>query len=803
MNSAALLAPACYHCGLPSTDDRFGAVVLGERRPFCCPGCQAVAEAIVGNGLESYYADRDSVASGPAAVPAGLGNLTAFDHPEAQRDFMGQEDGLACVDLSLDNISCAACAWLIERRLRQDPAVARASVNLGNHRLHLVWRAEQTPLSTLLAALQAIGYRARPFRADTHASQLKKEGRQLLMRLAVAGLGMMQVMMYAVGLYIGAFQGISNEHRDYLRLVAGLITVPIFFYSGWPFYAAAWRAIRARSLSMDVPVTIGLFAAFSASVYATLTRSGDTYFDSVSMFIFFLLASRYLESQARQAAGETATSLMALTPRLATRVSDTGEEVLGANQLVPGDVIIVKPGETIPADGVVIAGESAATEALLTGEPLPIPKVVGDEVVGGSINGESPLRIRVNRAGGESTLATLNRLLNRALAEKPHLVQRADQLAQYFVAGVLLLSLAVYLAWHFLSPSHAFWATLAVLVATCPCALSLATPAALSAATNALARAGFLITRGHVLETLARSTHVVFDKTGTLTEGQLRIVASEALRGDIQEWLKVASALEAQSEHPVARAFQHLALHDLPPVGNRRQIAGAGMHGTVEGGEYRLGHAEFAGAAPGSEDTLTVWLSDARGPVARFVLADTLRPEALTAISALRRQGLTTCLLSGDRSRAPFSMAQQLGIAEVQGGLTPQQKQAYIQQLQAMGAVVVMVGDGVNDAPSLGQAHISIAMATGTDLAQTTADALLLHDDLRSLATAKVEAAATQRIIRQNLGWALGYNILILPLAALGVLPPWLAALGMASSSLIVVCNALRLRRLPAVALEA
>ena len=803
---AQALAAPCYHCGLPvSADHPFVATVLGAPRQFCCPGCQVVAATIVASGLDSYYADRDSTAVSPANVPAALSALLAFDHPEAQRDFVGVEDGMACVELSLDNISCAACAWLIEKRLHQEPGVARASVNLGNHRLHLVWHAEQAPLSQLLSALQAIGYRARPFRADTHATQLKQESLRLLTRLAVAGLGMMQVMMYATGLYIGAFQGISPESRDYLRLVSGLITMPIFFYSGMPFYTSAWRAVKARSLNMDVTVTVALFSAFFTSVYATAIRSGETYFDSVSMFIFFLLASRFLESKARQAAGETATSLMALTPRLATRLeADGSEHIVGATQLVSGDHILVKPGETIPADGEVIAGSSAATEALLTGEPLPIPKQMGDSVIGGSINGESPLTIRVSRAGGDSTIATLNRLLNRALAEKPRLAERADQLAQYFVSGVLLLSAAVYLVWHFMAPEHALWAMLAVLVATCPCALSLATPTALSTATNALARAGFLITRGHVLETLAQATHVIFDKTGTLTEGRLQISASSALRGNIGDWQRIAAALESQSEHPVARAFQSLPLYSLPAVENRRQISGSGMSGVVDGREYRLGHAEFAFGERGEQDdSLTIWLSDADGPLASFTLSDTLRPEAIVATRSLRALGLQTWLLSGDRSRTPQILGEQLGMNHVQGGLSPEQKREMVQQLQAQGAIVVMVGDGVNDAPSLGQAHLSVAMASGTDLAQTTADALLLHDDLRVLAAAHGEARATQRIIRQNLFWALAYNISVLPFAACGLVPPWMAALGMATSSLVVVCNELRLRRLPAPPLEA
>lgn len=787
----------CYHCGLPvPAGMRFEAVVLEAPRSFCCAGCQAVAETIVAGGLESYYRDRDAPAAGPAALPAGLA-LEAFDHPDAQREFVGREGELACAELTLDAINCAACAWLIERRLQQEGGVARATVNLSNHRLHLVWDDSQTRISTLLASLANIGYRARPFRADTHAAQLKQESRALLLRLAVAGLGMMQVMMYAMAMYVGeaSSSGMESEYRDYLRATMGFIATPVLFYSAYPIYSAAFRALRMRSLTMDVPVSIALFGAYFASVYASFIGGGETYFDSVSMFVFFLLTSRFLEMKARQRAGDTAAGLMSLTPRLATRLNRDGStEVVAASALVAGDRLQVRPGETIAADGIVREGQSAVTEALITGEPMPVPKKEGDAVIGGSVNTESPLQVEVTRAGGDSTLATLNRLLNRALSEKPQLAQKADRMAHLFVARVLLLAVVVYAGWWLFDPSHAFWATLAVLVATCPCALSLATPAALTSATNALASEGFLLTRGHVLETLAAATHVIFDKTGTLTEGRLVIRESHALRGSLDQALHLAASLEQHSEHPVAHAFRATS-PEPEAVTQLRQVAGAGIEGTIGGRRYRLGHAGHALQDAQPTDMDRLWLSDDEGAIAWFRLSDSLRPEAATVIRALQAEGLKTWLLSGDRSATPAEMGAQLGMDHVQGGLLPEDKQEAVRQLQAEGAIVVMVGDGVNDAPGLGQAHLSVAMASGTDLAQTTADALLLRDDLRALVTARHQAVATQRIIKQNLTWALTYNLAILPPAALGFVPPWLAAIGMSLSSLVVVGNALRLRK--------
>lgn len=772
------------------------AVILGEPRNFCCAGCLAVAETIVESGLENYYLDRDTPASGPAALPEKLTALLAFDHPAAQKEFLRQEDGTASCELTLENISCAACAWLIERRLQQQQGVQEAVVNLSTHRLHLRWDNEVLPLSQLLILLEEIGYRARPYRADAHVAQLKKESRNLLLRLAVAGFGMMQVMMYAGSIYVGTYSGMEREYHDYLNWTNFVITTPVFFYSGWPFYRSAWRALRARRLNMDVSVSLALAGAYFASVFATIAGVGDTYFDSVTMFIFFLLTSHFLEARARQRAGDTAASLMALTPRLATRLDDHDEEtVIAAVDLLPGDRVLVRPGETVPADGTVAEGKSAVSEALLTGEPLPLPKHAGDPVVGGSLNTDGSLLITVSRTTGDSILGTLNRLLNRALGEKPLLARRADELAQVFVAVVLLIAAIVFAAWTWIDGGqHAFWITLAVLVATCPCALSLATPVALSSATNALAERGFLLTRGHVLETLAAATHVIFDKTGTLTTGQLQLVETVVLRGEMTEALDIVCALESRSEHPVAHAFRSLNRQNLPRVAELRHEAGGGVSGEIGRHYYRFGHAAFALGKETDTDNEKLWLADKEGAIAAFTLSDSLRPEAASVISGLKTRGLETWLLSGDRSPVVQDIGKKLGMARVEGSLSPEDKQARVKLLQEHGAVVVMVGDGVNDAPVLAQAHLSIAMASATDLAQVTADAMLLRDDLRHIVTARDSARKTRRIIRQNLGWSLAYNLAVLPPAALGWLPPWLAALGMSLSSLVVVLNALRLR---------
>ncbi|HMV60434.1 MAG TPA: heavy metal translocating P-type ATPase [Agitococcus sp.] len=787
------MSESCFHCGEPLPATPYRLTILGKEQPLCCLGCYAVAETIVQNGLESYYLER-TVISPTAAVPEALEQLTGYDHPDTQKQFIHREQDLACAELSVEGVSCAACAWLIEKRLTQEQSVKQVSLNLSNHRLRLLWDDKKTPLSHLLVDLEKLGYKARPFRTDTHASLLKKESRQLLMRLGVAGLGSMQAMMYAGSLYVA--EDMTLDHRDFLRWVSLLITTPLFFYSAYPFYRSAWFSLKARTLNMDVPVTIALILTFAASIYNTVIGAPDVYYDSVTMFIFFLLAGRYVETQARRRASETANDLIPVIPRLSHRLLANGQtEDVPVTDLQIGEHILVKAGETIPCDGQIIQGQSSVSEALLTGEALPISKQQGDTVVSGSQNHQHPLTIEVSQIAQASTLATIHQLINRALAEKPELAEQADKFAHWFILSILLLSLVVYGAWSVVNPNFALLATIAVLVATCPCALSLATPVALTAATHRLAQQGFLVTRGHVINRLAQATHIIFDKTGTLTTGQLQLVNQQTLQGDAQQALLIAAALEQYSEHPIAYAFKQLQLSQLPTVEQLKNELGLGLSAVIDGKSYKLGHSEFAlGENHNTEndDFLRIYLSCNQQAIAYFDFKDTTRHESATLIQQLKKLGLKTVLLSGDRSQAPYLLAKELAIDEAHGGLLPQDKAEYVHQQQALGAVVIMVGDGVNDAPVLGQSHVSIAMSSGADLAQMTADAVLLGDRLPALMTAQQVSRKTSGIIKQNLAWAFMYNLVILPPAALGYVPPWLAAIGMSLSSLFVVFNALR-----------
>jgi len=782
-------------------------------RVLCCTGCQAVAQAIVGNHLTEYYRHRDALPESPReALPVALEILGLFDHPKAQKNFVraaGEHEREAA--LILEGITCAACVWLNEAHLRRQPGVTSVDINYATRRARVRWDTRVTKLSKLLEAVVAIGYRAHPYDVARSESLAQKERKTALWRLFVAGFGMMQVMMYAIPVYLAQTDSgsdMTSDIQQLMRWASLILTVPVVLYSAAPFFTNAWRDVTLRRLGMDVPVALGVGSAFAASLWATLSGRGEVYFDSVTMFVFFLLAGRYLEMMARQKAVRSVETLARAMPTLATRFVRWPEaacEQVAAAELRVGDVIQIAPGESIPADGEVIAGVSAADESLLTGESRPLPKVAGDELIGGSVNVNSPLTMRVLRLGQDTRLAAITRLMERAAAEKPHVVHMADRVAGRFVVAVLLLAVATALVWWQLDPAQALWVFVAVLVVSCPCALSLATPVALTVATGALAARGVLVTRGHAIETLAQANHFIFDKTGTLTLGQLTLIEMITCRSTPEAAIALAAGLEQGSEHPIGRALRQAA-NSIAPVANVRAVTGAGVLGVVDAIEWRLGRPDFVAglhqkplpleieAKVGAGDTV-IALGSADGWQAFFRLGDDVRPEAAAAMVALRCAGVTLSIFSGDASAAVQRVGQALGIADVRGGMTPEEKHAAMTALQATGAVVAMVGDGVNDAPVLAKAQVSIAMGGGADLARAQADIVLLGNHLAALAPGVVLARRTVRVVRQNLLWAFTYNLTAIPLAMIGWVTPWMAGIGMSASSLLVVLNALRLQR--------
>lgn len=794
----------CYHCSLPvPPGSRFHTAVLGSQRNFCCPGCQAVAEAIVDNGLESYYQHRSESSTNPDALPGLIPDeLKLYDRPDVQDPFVQSDGELSDTRLLIEGITCSACGWLIERHLARLPGVSSADLNLSNHRLHVRWDASRLPLSELMQSLRKIGYAAHPWQADKVTEQLAHANRRALRKLGVAGLLWMQVMMASMATWPEFNIDLSPGMDGLLRWVSLILTTPIIFYCSTEFFQGAIRDIRTRHLTMDVSVSLAIAGAYVAGIWSTFTGQGELYFDASGMFAFFLLSGRYLERRARERTAAATAQLVNLLPASCLRLDAKGNsERILLRELQLADHVLVPPGHLIPADGRILEGHSSVDESLLTGEYLPLPRSPGDHVTAGTLNVEGPLTLQVDALGDDTRLSAIVRLLDRAQSLKPRLAVIADRVAQWFLISVLLIATAVGLAWLSIDSSRAFWVVLSLLVATCPCALSLATPTALTAATGSLHKLGLLLTSGHVLESFKHIDTVIFDKTGTLTEGRLTLKDIRPFPGqDADRALAIASALENRSEHPIARAFGH-----SPLVASQvTNTAGMGLEGMVDGQQLRIGRPDFVaalshGSVPQPPTAQGQWLllGNEQGPLAWFALDDQLRSDAPDLLAACRKRGWSTLLLSGDSSPMVQEVAATLGINDARGGLTPADKLAVLQELHDKGHRVLMLGDGVNDVPVLAAADISIAMGSATDLAKTSADAILLSNRLGSLVDALDVARKTRRIIIENLAWATLYNGLVIPFAAIGWVTPGWAAIGMSISSLLVVLNAMRLTRLP------
>ena len=718
---------------------------------MCCRGCQAVAQAIVADGLIDYYRYRtNAVPTVRELVPEFLRQVAVYDNPAVQKTFVQNVDGdVREASLILEGMVCAACVWLNEKHLARLPGVLAVSINYATHRARVRWDESQIRLSRILQAVSEIGYLAHPYDPGRAQDILERERRLQLRRLAVAAAFGMQVMILAVALYAGAFTGIEAEYRNLFHWLSLVLALPVLGYSAQPFFQSAWRDLRQKRVGMDVPVSLGLVIAFAGSVWATHTGVGEVYYDSVVMFVFFLLTGRYFELAGRKRAAEVSEALVHMLPVTATRLVNGAQQAVPASELITGDLVLVRPGESIPADGHVQEGRSSVDESLLTGESLPLAKAPGAALIGGSINIESPLTLRVDKTGEDTVLSAILRLLDRAQTEKPAIAAAADRAAAWFVARVLLLAAGVALFWYFHDPARWLPITLAVLVVTCPCALSLATPTAITAATGRLMRRGLVTTRGHALETLARANTFVFDKTGTLTYGRLHLLDTHTYTHlGASDCLALAAALEQHSEHPIARALRATVDELRHTATDVASTPGAGLSGMINGQRYFLGTAAFLKEAAGirtQDDALAalraggntlVLLSDVRQLLATFVIGDEVRAGARTLVAELQRQGKRVLLLTGDHPGAAERVAGETGITEVEADLRPQDKLARVHALAGQGAIVAMVGDGVNDAAALAAAHVSVAMGGGTQIAAASADMILLSEHLPHLAEA-------------------------------------------------------------------
>ncbi|AMN47634.1 hypothetical protein ACG33_11090 [Steroidobacter denitrificans] len=798
------------------------AHIGADVRPVCCNGCLAVAELIAGTGLGDFYRFRKTPSARPAEMTEDV--WAGFAHPDVAAQFVRHANGRDSVILILDGLRCSACGWLVEQILRRTPGVHEASANTTTGRAHIVWDPARANLADIMRTIAQLGYQPHALNDTDRVRLQQQEHRNALKRLAVAGFGMMQVMMFAVSVYAADLTGevMDASLLHFFRIISLLISTPVMFYAGAPIFAGAWSSLRLRTVGMDVPVSIALVLAYAASVWNTLQNHGEVYFDSVTMFVFFLTLGRFVQMSARHRTTDITDALARQLPPFAHRIYENTVQDVPASSLSRGDVVLVRSGEILPVDGELIDAQAYLDEAMLTGESMPVLRRAGEQLTAGTLNVQDPIRIRATQIASGTVMSHIVALLRRAQAQKPAISRAADAAAARFLRYVLLGAGLTCAAWLAIDPSRAFEATLAVLVVACPCAFAIATPAAMSAATAQLARRGLLVTRPDALEALANIDIVVFDKTGTLTSAELKLTECTTT-GTLDEYTcrQIAASLEQASEHPLARAFSGIA-----PLGEARElrcVAGAGVEGIVQGRHYRIGSPRFIEqlrSAPSSQKDLyrpedgtdplarpdapgenpagkpaatTLWLGDEQQILARFQLHDAVRPDAAESVAALHEAGIDSRILSGDGEAAVASVAASCGITEFSARCSPADKLAAVQAMQAEGRRVAMMGDGVNDAPVLAAADVSLAMGRGAALAHAGADMLLIGERMRALPEAVALSRKTLRIARQNLLWAATYNLGSLPLAALGFIPPWLAALGMSLSSIGVVLNALRL----------
>jgi Cu2+-exporting ATPase len=780
----------CYHCSETLPHAHLQLDVEGELRGFCCHGCVAAAQWIGQSELSDYYRLRSAAATRVQEVP----DLASWDRDDLLGEHALPVAGGLEITLLTDGMRCAACAWLIDQALRREPGVFDSSANAVTGRIRIGWDPAQVRLSQLLGRLAMLGYR--PYLATGAARERERvaEQRRWLMRLGVAGLGAMQTMMFSEALYLDFGHHMAGPTRDFFRWVALLVATPVVFFSGWPFLQGCWRELRLRHPGMDTLIASSTLLAYFASVIETARGGAQIWYDAATMFVFLLLAARLLEQRARRLASAQVDALARARPTLAVRErADGGRESVPVASLQVGDVVCVAVGEVVPADGCLLTAEASFEEALLTGESRPMTRARGATIYAGTVCREIPARLEVTHTGAATRLSQLARLVEQAQSQRPRMARVADRVGSVFVSVLIVLAAIVYGVWRIHDPSRAFEVTLSLLVVSCPCALSLAVPTALAASHGALARLGVLSIRDGGLERLAGVNEMVFDKTGTLTSVQLAV-------GDVQAFadispataLQMAAALERDSGHPIAQAFAgtttSLEAREL------RTVTGHGVQGHIDGKLWRLGRASFAASR---DDDGQLWLGDGKQAVARFCLQESVRAGAKETIVALRALGIEIHLASGDAATAVQRLMRQLRIGQAHSRQSSEDKLALVRALQAKGRVVAMVGDGLNDAPVLAGADVSIAMGEGASLAQRAADMVLTSPSLLRIPAAINLARRTQRIIRQNFAWAVGYNLLALPLAMTGHVTPALAALGMAMSSLAVTFNALRLVRPP------
>jgi P-type Cu2+ transporter len=737
-------------------------------------------------------------------------SMIGLDEPEEWSSFsrlVGDKTNEWESHLAVEGMHCASCALNVEKAVKTIPGVISANVNSTSGRARLVWSSLETKPSTWMNAINEAGYQALPAADALMQDKRRQNQRRMLWRLLVAGFCMLQVMMYSMPAYYASPGEMSKDTLNLLRWASWVLTLPVMFFSSGPFFQNALNDIKQRQISMDFPVSLGILIAFLVSSAATFDSNGwwgsEVYFDSLTMLVFFLLTGRWIELRMRDKTAGSLDVLMRRLPNTIEREKENGDfERVAVRRLMVGDVVRVLPGEAFPADGIIILGSTNADESLLTGESKAVPKSIGQEVIAGSHNLGSAVNVLINKIGDSTRYAQIVALMERASIEKPRLAILADRIAQPFLLFVLFAAAGTALYFWHVDPSRALMTAVAVLIVTCPCALSLATPAAMLTISGKLARAGILVRKMQALEALTDIDTVVFDKTGTLTLDCMKI-GNITTYGSITkvQALQMASEMAKHSLHPVSRALVLASnqTQDNPyAIHHIQEISGAGLTAESNYGLLKLGNKAFCEITELDEKDVEhsiVYLVSDKTRLASFEVEESIKLEAAETVREVTKQGLQVEVLSGDKLSSVKRVADIVGIKHIYGDCSPQDKLAHIQALKQNGHKVLMVGDGLNDGPVLASSHVSIAMGHAVPLAQSQSDFVVMQGDLSMVTNLISEAQRTMRIVKQNLTWAATYNVICVPLAIAGMLPAWLAGLGMAMSSLLVILNAARLAK--------
>ena len=812
---------ACFHCGLPiPAAAKCQTEIKGVQRTFCCAGCLTVCRMIHDTGLEEFYR-RNNYQESQLPPPEMPVDLDQYDLEEVQAEFVRSlANGIKEANLLVEGIHCAACVWLIEHALGKIDGIHAAEVNLAHQRVLVRWDSKTLRLSSIMQQLGRLGYAAAPFNPEAAEGSMQRSNRALLFRMAFAGFGVLNIMWISIALYAGAFTGIDIEHKQFFHWTSLVIATPVLAYSGWPFFRSAWLGLFQRQLTMDLPIAIGSAVTYLYSAWVTWRQSGEVYFDTVVTFLFFILVGRYLEGLSKRNASSAALRLMELQPRLATLLGADGEQRISVRKLKAGDQVLVRPGEKIPADGKVLHGHSHVDESMLSGESHPVRKEVGSQAIAGTINMDGSLTLSVEDVGNNTVLAKIVHLVEVAQGSKAAVQRVADRIVPWFVAATLGLATLTFLYWARHDLNLALLAAVSVLIITCPCALGLATPMAIAVGVGAGSKRGVLVRNGQALESLSKITHVVFDKTGTLTEGRMQVVETLPTGGfDHARLLMLAAAVESQSQHPLAQAItkaytkqsraSSLTAVQLPRCNGFSIVPGMGVKGSIAASQVAIGNLRLMQKAGADipqelkdeqlriERAMGVGIMVAvDGRLAGLIhIQDKVRDQSADLINTLRTQGLGLTLLTGDSRGAAEQLQSQLGEMNIVAEVMPDEKELEIIRLQDQGERVLMIGDGINDAPALARADVSMAMGSGMDVSMECADIILMNSELERISFAFLLARKTLRTIYQNISISLLYNLILVPAAMAAMVTPVFAAIAMPLSSLLVIGNAVLIHR--------